>query len=85
MIHRSVAVLESRSESAAFTKQRADRLAGIRTRVLAVFRAQAKPDLWLRRPNRVWNNIAPLDVPRNRTALKSVETILGRMEYGVFS
>lgn len=40
---------------------------------------------WLRRPLRVLSGHAPLDLMDTSTGLTLVDTILGRIEYGVYS
>lgn len=40
---------------------------------------------WLRRPLRVLGSHAPLDLMDTSTGLTLVDTILGRIEYGVYS
>lgn len=50
-----------------------------------VFEDQGKFNRWLRRPLRILGNQAPLDILDTSQGIKMVDTILGRIEYGVYS
>jgi len=50
-----------------------------------VFEDQGKFNRWLRRPLRILSNQAPLDILDTSQGIKMVDTILGRIEYGVYS
>lgn len=50
-----------------------------------VFEDQGKFNRWLRRPLRILSNQAPLDILDTSQGIKLVDTILGRIEYGVYS
>ncbi|MEO6148857.1 MAG: antitoxin Xre/MbcA/ParS toxin-binding domain-containing protein [Mucilaginibacter sp.] len=52
---------------------------------LDVFENENKVKLWLNAPNRALNNIQPIQLFSNYTGLNMVNTILGRIEHGVFS
>ena len=61
------------------------RLARVVSRAIEVFGDSDKAAAWLNEPNRLLNNTAPIDVLDTDVGTHSVETILGRIEYGVFS
>jgi len=61
------------------------RLARIVTRAREVFEDPEKAATWLKRPNRALRNTAPIDVLDTDLGAQSVETILGRIEHGVYS
>lgn len=61
------------------------RLARVFSRAIEVFGNSEKAAGWLNQPNRLLNNTAPIDVLDTDLGTHSVETILGRIEYGVFS
>lgn len=50
-----------------------------------VFEDQGKFNRWLRRPLRILGNQAPLNILDTSQGIKIVDTILGRIEYGVYS
>ncbi len=52
---------------------------------LAVFEDQGKFNRWLRRPLRILGSNAPLAILDTGQGIKLVDTILGRMEHGVYS
>lgn len=51
----------------------------------SVFENQGAFARWIRRPLRVLGGHAPLDLLDTATGLTLVDTILGRIEYGVYS
>ncbi len=51
----------------------------------AVFENEEKVRLWLNYPNRTLNNTKPIDLFYMPTGLNMVNTILGRIEDGVYS
>jgi putative toxin-antitoxin system antitoxin component (TIGR02293 family) len=51
----------------------------------AVFENEQKVKNWLNAPNRALNNIKPIDLFYMPTGLNMVNTILGRIEEGVYS
>ncbi len=61
------------------------RLARVFSRAIEVFGSSEKAAGWLNEPNRLLRNAAPIDVLDTDIGVHSVETILGRIEYGVFS
>lgn len=50
-----------------------------------VFEDQGKFNRWIRRPLRILSNQTPLDILDTNQGIKMVDTILGRIEYGVYS
>ena len=52
---------------------------------LDVFEDKDKVKLWFNAPNRALNNMKPIQLFSNYTGLNMVNTILGRIEYGIFS
>ena len=50
-----------------------------------VFEDAGKFNRWLRRPLQILDGHAPLDLLDTSTGLGMVDTLLGRLEYGVFS
>lgn len=46
---------------------------------------QQKASSWLQKPNRALEDQAPLDLLDTDTGARSVETVLGRIEYGLYS
>jgi putative toxin-antitoxin system antitoxin component (TIGR02293 family) len=47
--------------------------------------SSAKASRWLQKPNRALNDQAPLELLDTDTGVRSVETILYRIEYGIYS
>lgn len=54
-------------------------------RTQEVFGDPEKAAGWLQRPNRVLNNVPPITLLGTASGCKKVETVLGRIEHGVFS
>lgn len=50
-----------------------------------VFGDPAKAFLWLRRPNAVLRNATPIDLLDTPEGIQQVDTLLGRIEHGVYS
>ena len=61
------------------------RLARVVSQAIEVFGDADKAAAWLHEPNRLLSNTAPIDVLDTDAGTHSVETILGRLDYGVFS
>jgi putative toxin-antitoxin system antitoxin component (TIGR02293 family) len=61
------------------------RLARVVSHAIEVFGDADKAAGWLNEPNRLLKNTAPIDILDTDVGTHSVETILGRIEYGVFS
>jgi len=64
---------------------RAIRLARVYAAALDTLGTPAKASSWLRHPNRVLEDQVPLDMLDTDAGARSVETILGRIAYGVYS
>lgn len=75
-----------RKEEQRLTAQESDRLARV-ARILAyateVFGTDTKASTWLTRPNRILDGTAPLDLLDTDLGTQVVESMLGRIEYGV--
>jgi putative toxin-antitoxin system antitoxin component (TIGR02293 family) len=61
------------------------RFARIATRASEVLGSEEKAQLWLHRPNRALGNILPLNLLATDAGVEQVETVLGRLEHGVYS
>jgi putative toxin-antitoxin system antitoxin component (TIGR02293 family) len=61
------------------------RVARVFARATDTFGTAEKASRWLRAPNRVLEGQPPLHLLDTDTGVRSVETILGRIEYGVYS
>lgn len=61
------------------------RLAEIGARAVDVFGDVDKARAWLQRPNRALGGVAPLSILDTGIGAEEVLTVLGRIEYGVFS
>ncbi len=83
-----VSTLATRKKRGRFTFPESERLARVRrvyTRAIEVF---GTPDLakhWLKEPLHILDFIAPLDFLDTEIGAMEVETLLGRLEHGVFS
>ena len=55
------------------------------SRVEEVFGNREKAGRWLRKPNRALGGRVPIDLIASAEGADEVETILGRIEYGVYS
>lgn len=51
----------------------------------AVFGDKEKAHLWLRTPNSSLENESPFDLIYNETGRRMIETILGRIQHGIYS
>lgn len=80
--------LARRKKKQRLSLQESDRLARV-ARIITYAREvlgdQEKAYAWLRRPNRALENRLPLDLLETEIGARVVETILGRMEQGVYS
>lgn len=84
----SARTMARRRRERRLTAQESDRLirlARICARAIEVFGNTDKAAGWLNEPNRLLNNRMPIDVLDTDPGAHAVETILGRIEYGVFS
>ena len=61
------------------------RFARIATRASEVLGSEEKAQLWLHRPNRALGNVPPLDLLATDAGIEQVESVLGRLEQGVYS
>jgi putative toxin-antitoxin system antitoxin component (TIGR02293 family) len=61
------------------------RFASVMARALHVFGDREKAVRWLRKPNRALGGVAPLSRLDTEVGAREVESVLGRLEYGVFS
>lgn len=50
-----------------------------------VFGDKAKAHIWLRKPNRALENQTPLDLLRSEVGTRLVETLLERIQHGIYS
>jgi putative toxin-antitoxin system antitoxin component (TIGR02293 family) len=50
-----------------------------------VFDNNDKANIWLRRPNRALNGFRPIELLETDYGTRIVETVLGRIQYGVYS
>lgn len=66
-------------------EKRATRVARIRAEAVRVFGTEAKAVGWLNTPHRLLDDQTPLEAIKTDLGLQMVTTILGRIEYGVFS
>ena len=64
---------------------RLTRFARIVARAHEIFDDPDKVARWLQRPNRALHNLAPLELFDTDIGTQTVETILGRLESGVYS
>ncbi len=75
-----------RKEEQRLTAQESDRLARV-ARILAyateVFGTETKVSTWLTRPHRILDGTAPIDLLDTDLGSQVVESMLGRIEYGV--
>jgi len=61
------------------------RLAHLMAKALEVFGDRDKVLRWLRKPNRALGGVVPLSRLDTDVGTREIETILGRLEHGVFS
>jgi putative toxin-antitoxin system antitoxin component (TIGR02293 family) len=64
---------------------RALRLARVVAKATDTFGEQAKAARWLQHPNRALGGLIPFDILDTDAGVKSVLTILGRIDYGLYS
>jgi len=50
-----------------------------------VFASEKKTKIWLQRPNKALKGHAPVDLLNTSNGARTVTTILGRIEHGVYS
>jgi len=73
------------TDNACSPEERAMRVARIRTEAVRVFGTEAKAVGWLNTPHRLLHGQTPWEAIETDLGLQMVTTILGRIEYGVFS
>jgi len=61
------------------------RLARVFALATDTFGTSQKASSWLQKPNRVLDGQIPLDLLDTDTGVRAVETVLGRIEYGLYS
>jgi putative toxin-antitoxin system antitoxin component (TIGR02293 family) len=80
--------LARRKKTHRLSPEESDRLARV-ARIISyaqeVMGDDEKANQWLRRPNRALDNRLPLDLLQTESGARIVETILGRIEHGVYS
>jgi putative toxin-antitoxin system antitoxin component (TIGR02293 family) len=64
---------------------RALRLARVIAKSIDTFGGQGKAARWLQSPNRALNGAVPFELLDTDAGVKSVLTILGRIDYGIYS
>ncbi len=77
-----------RKDQRVFTPAESDRLyrlARVASKAIQVLGSIAKARLWLERPNRALGGETPLSLLDTDIGARQVESVLGRIEYGVFS
>lgn len=80
--------LARRKKAARLSPAESDRLARVARLIsyaIEVFGDQEKAAAWLRRPNRVLQQKPPLDLLTTESGARLVETVLARIEHGVYS
>lgn len=77
--------LAKRERLTAEESDRTVRLARIYARTLETFGAAQKASSWLQHPNRALGGQRPLDLLDTDSGVREVETILGRIDYGLYS
>jgi putative toxin-antitoxin system antitoxin component (TIGR02293 family) len=77
--------LASRSLLSAEESDRTVRLARVVAMAVDTLGTSAKASIWLQTPNRTLDGEVPLDLLDTDTGARSVETILGRIAYGIYS
>lgn len=77
--------LAKRERLTAEESDRTVRLARIYARTLDTFGSGQKASSWLQHPNRALGGQRPLDLLDTDGGVREVETILGRIDYGLYS
>jgi putative toxin-antitoxin system antitoxin component (TIGR02293 family) len=73
------------SRLSAEESDRTVRLARVVAKAKETLGSSDKASHWLQTPNRALNGESPLDLLDTDTGVRTVETILGRIEYGLYS
>lgn len=86
VISMSPRTMARRKDEQRLTAQESDRLARV-ARILAyateVFGTETKASTWVTRPHRILDGTAPIDLLDTDLGSQVVESMLGRIEYGV--
>ena len=80
--------LARRKKTRRFWPDESDRIfrfARIATHASEVLGSEEKARLWLHRSNRALGNIPPLNLLATDAGIEQIETVLGRLEHGVYS
>jgi putative toxin-antitoxin system antitoxin component (TIGR02293 family) len=77
--------LANHSRLSAEESDRMVRVARVMAHAIDTFGSETKASSWLRTPNLVLADQAPLDLLDTDAGVRQVETVLGRIEYGVYS
>jgi putative toxin-antitoxin system antitoxin component (TIGR02293 family) len=77
--------LSSRSRLSASESDRTVRFARVVAQAKDTFEDVSKAGLWLQTPNRVLKGQRPIDLLDTDAGVRQVETVLGRIAYGVYS
>ena len=80
--------LARRKKARRFGPDESDRIfrfARIATRAGEVLGSEEKARLWLHRPNRALGNLPPLNLLATDAGIEQIETVLGRLEHGLYS
>ena len=88
IFHIPIRTLARRKKARRFGPDESDRIfrfARIATRASEVLGSEEKARLWLHRPNRALGNIPPLNLLATDAGIEQIETVLGRLEHGVYS
>jgi putative toxin-antitoxin system antitoxin component (TIGR02293 family) len=88
VLHMPARTLARRRQTRKLDADESDRLyriARVAAHAFAVFGAEDKAALWLRRPNRALNGDLPLDLLDTDIGARQIEDVLGRIEHGVVS
>lgn len=84
----SVKTIERKKADHKFDKRTSSHIieiAKVLEHAFRVFETEEKVQLWLSTPNSSLNNLKPIDIFNTPTGLHMVNSILGRIEEGVFS
>ncbi|RYE58085.1 MAG: DUF2384 domain-containing protein [Sphingobacteriales bacterium] len=84
----SVKTIERKSNKAKFNSQtssHAIEIAKLVQHTYEVFQDEEKVKIWLNTPNRALQDHAPVDLMKTMTGLRMIDTILVRIEEGIYS
>jgi len=77
--------LNAEARLSAQESDRMVRVARVMAHAIDTFGTEQKASIWLRTPNLVLMNQVPLDLLDTDAGIHEVETVLGRIDYGVYS